>query len=91
MSNTYVEKLEPLEGLHLDSLNISKTCVVDLSVLKSTHVKKFDMLGQKVRYLTSLLKMTNIEKILIDENRYNSHKDRRELKELKRHDRIINE
>lgn len=91
LTNTYVEKLQPLDGLTLDYLSVKNTCVVDLGVLKNTKVKLFDMRGQKVKYLTGLLKLTNIEKILIDEDRYISHKDRRELKELKKQNRIMNE
>ncbi|MCM8530717.1 MAG: hypothetical protein NE330_06100, partial [Lentisphaeraceae bacterium] len=91
LSDTYVEKLEALDGLELDYLSLRNTCVVDLAPLRNTKVKKIDLRGLKLKYLTSLLNMKNIEKILIDEERYTSYKDKRELNALKAENRLITE
>ncbi|MCM8533891.1 MAG: hypothetical protein NE330_22200, partial [Lentisphaeraceae bacterium] len=91
LSDTYVEVLDPLSGLELDYLNLSNTCVVELKPLRNSKVKYLDIRGQKLKYLTSLMEMTNIEKIRLDESKYKSYKDKRELRVMKKQDRLVNE
>ena len=91
LSDTYVEDLEPLKGLELDYLNLSNTCVVELKPLRETKVKYLDIRGQKLKYLTTLMEMRNIEKVRLDESKYKSYKDQRELRTMKQQGRIVDE
>ena len=91
LADTYVEVLDPLSGLELDYLNLSNTCVVELKPLRNSKVKYLDIRGQKLKYLTTLMEMTNIEKIRLDESKYKSYKDIRELRVMKKQDRLVNE
>ena len=91
LADTYVEDLSPLSGLELDYLNLSNTCVVELKPLRETKVKYLDIRGQKLKYLTTLMELTNIEKIRLDESKYKSYKDQRELRVMKKQNRIVNE
>ena len=91
LSDTYVEDLKALEGLDLDYLNLSNTCVVDLKALKNSKVSYLDIRGQKLKYLTMLLAMPNIEKIKLDESRYTSYRGIRDLGILKQQKRIVND
>lgn len=91
LSDTYVEDLEALEGLELDYLNLRNTCVVDLKPLKETKIKFLDVRGQKLKYLTMLLEMPNIEKVSLDESKYTSYRGLRDLRTLKEQKRIVND
>ena len=91
LANTYVEDLSPISGLNLDYLNISNTCVVNIKALENTRIGLLDARGQKFVYLTNLVEMTKIEKVMLEVSRYKSYKDRRELETLSKQDRLVNE
>jgi Leucine-rich repeat (LRR) protein len=84
ISDSPLKSIEPLLGLHLESLTISNTQVEDISSLeKVTTLKKLNISGTPVKSLKFCSSLTNLEELEFHNTKVNNLKPLLELTNLK--------